>query len=237
MTQPKILTLDIETKPAKAYVWKLFDVNIGLDQLIEPSAPICVAAKWLGSNQVMFYSDWQDGHADMIKSIHQLISSADAIVTYNGDSFDLKKLNGEFVLAGLPPVPPVTSIDIYKTVRKLGFQSGKLAFIGPFLKVGKKVKNEGFSLWTKVEAGDVKAQKRMQVYCIGDVTLTERVYSLLKPYIVNHPHMGEVGGGQCGACGSHDLHKRGFRRTKSFRIQRLQCQNCGAWGDGPRKKV
>lgn len=234
---PKLLVLDIETSPATAYVWKLFDVNIGLEQLIEPSAPICVAAKYVGEDEIFFLSDWGNGHEDMIKGIHQLISEADATITYNGDSFDLKKLRGEFLLAGLSPPPPVTSIDVYKTVKKFGFQSGKLAFIGPFLQVGEKVKNEGFSLWKQVMHGDTAAQDRMKHYCIGDVTLLEEVYLKILPYISNHPYLGETGSGACGACGDHNFQKRGSRRTKTMTIARLQCQTCGSWQDGIRKKV
>ncbi len=233
----KILTLDIETSPAQAYVWGLFDQNIGLEQLISPSAPICVAAKWLGDSQVLFFSDWEDGHDVMIAAIHGLISEADAVVGYNSDRFDLAKLKGEFLLAGLPPVPPVTSIDLYKTIKKLGFQSGKLAYIGPFLKIGRKVKNEGFSLWKKVLAGDASAQGRMKKYCVGDVRLTEKLYKKIKGFIHNHPNMTDQDLGACGSCGSTKIQKRGIRRTKFFRIQRLQCQDCGSWSDGTRTKV
>jgi transposase-like protein len=41
----------------------------------------------------------------------------------------------------------------------------------------------------------------------------------------------------CGTCGSVHVHSRGYRRTKSFLIQRFQCQTCGSWSDGVRKKV
>lgn len=233
----KILTLDIETKPAIAYVWGLFDQNISLNQLIEPSAPICVAAKFLGDKEMHFFSDWGDGHQEMIQGIHALISQADAVVGYNTDGFDLRKLRGEFLLAGLTPPPTVTSIDLLKSVKKLGFQSNKLAFVGPMLSIGKKVETEGFGLWSSVMAGDVRAQARMEKYCKGDVILTEQLYKKILPFIANHPHLGEVGGHECGACGSSKLQSRGFRRTKAFKIQRLQCQNCGSWSDGVRKKV
>lgn len=233
----KILILDIETRPAIAYVWGLFRENIGIQQLISPSAPICFAAKWLDGHEMIFHSDWKDGHEEMIKRAHELISEADAVVTYNGDKFDLRKLQGEFLLAGLLPPPPPTSIDVLKTVKKFGFQSNKLAFIGPLLKVGRKVANEGFDLWAKVEAGNECARRRMERYCIGDVRLLERVYLNIRPYIFNHPHMGEIGSRECGACGSARVQKRGRRRTKVYSIQRLQCQNCGSWQDGERKKI
>lgn len=239
MTKPnsKVLVLDIETKPALAYVWGLWDQNISLQQLVSPSAPICVAAKFVNNPEMYFFSDWTDGHEGMIKGIHALISEADAVVGYNSDGFDLKKLRGEFLLAGLNAPPTVTSIDLLKSVKKLGFQSNKLGYVGPMLKIGQKVQHEGFDLWIKVMEGDVAAQKRMEKYNIGDVKLTEQLYKKLLPYIHNHPRLGEVGSGECGACGSHHLQSRGTRRTKSYVIQRLQCQACGSWSDGVRKKV
>lgn len=233
----RILFLDIETKPAVAYVWRLFDETISLDQLISPGGTICFGAKWGGERKMHFYSDWEHGHEAMILAAHKLLSEADAVVTYNGDKFDLPKLRGEFLAADLPPPPPATSIDVYKSVRKLGLQSNKLAFVGPFLKLGSKIKHEGFSLWTKVMDGDPAAQRKMERYCAQDVRLLEEVYQKVMPYIGNHPHLGANSAGACGACGSHNTASHKPRRTKAFQIEQIQCQDCGSWQDGKRSKA
>ena len=232
----KILIIDIETRPALAYVWRTFKENVGYEQVVEPGGIICFAAKWLGDPETYFYSNWTHSHHEMIAAAHALIEEADAVVTYNGDKFDLPKLQGEFILDGLKPPSPVTSIDVVKTIRKLGFLMNRLAFIGPLLRVGEKVKHEGFELWAKVLDGDVKAREKMRKYNIQDVVLLEKLYVKVRPYIKNHPHLGEEAR-QCGACGSNNVHSRGYRRTKSFKIQRLQCQKCGSWQDGKREKV
>ena len=237
MSKPKILILDIETKPATAYVWRMWDENITPEQLIDEGGMICFCAHWLGTKEHLFYADWIDGHSTVVKAAHKLLTEADAVVTYNGDRFDLPKLQGEFLREGLNPPPPPTSIDAIKTVKKLGFVMNRLAYIGPLLKIGAKVKHEGFGLWKAVMEGDEKAQRRMQKYCIQDVRLLARLYRVIRPYIKNHPHMNEQGSNTCGACGSDKLHSRGVRRTKGFLIQRMQCQQCGAWQDGQRKKV
>jgi hypothetical protein len=230
---PRILFLDIETRPATAYVWGLFDVNVSLNQLVDPGGTICFGAKYQGERKMHFYSDWQHGHQGMVEAAHKLFEEADAIVTYNGDRFDLPKLMGEFLLADLAPPKPPTSIDVYKHVKKLGLLSNKLAFVGPLLTEEGKLKHEGMELWTKVMAGDEAAQRKMQRYCSQDVRLLERVYDRVRPYIHNHPKMrhGEV----CGACGSNNLQSRGWRKTKAFRTQALQCQDCGSWSQGRRE--
>lgn len=234
----RVLLLDIETRPAQAYVWRAYgEQNIGVEQIIDSGGIICVGAKWLGEKQTYLYSDWEHGHVEMLAAIHEMLSYADAVITYNGDRFDLPKLQGEFLLAGLGPTPPCTSIDVIKAVRKFGFFMNKLAFIGPLLAQGGKVETGGFKLWTDVMAGDAKAQAKMAKYCVQDVVLLEKLYLRVRPFIKNHPHLGKVGAHECGACGSHKVQSRGTRRTRAFKIQRLQCTDCGSWQDGVRKKI
>lgn len=142
---------------------------------------------------------------------------------------------GEFLLLGLPSPPPLTSIDLKKAVKKMGYIMNRLAFIGPHLNIGSKIKNEGFPLWLDVMAGKPEAQKKMKKYCIQDTKLLVMLYKKLRGYIYNHPFIGERK--TCPGCSSHILHSRGYRRTKTYKIQRLQCQSCGVWTDGKREKL
>lgn len=233
--KPKILLLDIETAPATAYVWRLFDENIGLEQLITPSRMLCWAAKWYGGG--WHIADERGNRLAMLKSLHALLSEADAVVTYNGDRFDLPKINGEFVAAGLDPVPPIPSIDLYKTAKQLGYQSNKLLFVAKHLSIGQKVETGGFKLWADVMAGDEKAWAKMLRYNKQDVALLEKLYTKLRPYIKSHPALHGNGGVNCPVCGSPKVQRRGNRRTKAFTIERLHCQGCGSWFDGRRSKT
>ena len=232
----KILTLDVEWKPTKAYVWQPWKQDITPDKIIEHGGLLCVAAKWLGSKDVYFFSEWEDSKLGMLMQIHALLEEADAVVTYNGDKYDLPKLNGEFALAGLLPTAPPTSIDLLKTVKKLGLFMNRLGFVGPLFGLGGKLVHHGFKLWVDVENGDERAQRTMRKYNIKDVKLTEKLYKRILPFIRNHPHLGNEKR-ECGACGSNHVQSRGFRRTKYFKIQRLQCQTCGSWSDGTRAKI
>jgi hypothetical protein len=233
----KVLVLDIEWKPTKAYVWQPWQENITPEKIIEHGGLLCVGAKWLGDKECHLFSEWEDGHEVMLAKIHDMWSYADAIVTYNGDKFDLRKLEGEFLLYGIAPPPQVTSIDCLKAVKKFGFFMNRLGFVGPLLKIGGKMEHEGMALWTKVMEGDQAAQKRMAKYCKQDVVLLEKLYLKIRPYIRNHPHMGKVGKNECPSCGKFDVQSRGTRRTRAYKIQRLHCQSCSHWFDGKREKI
>jgi hypothetical protein len=227
---PKILLLDIETAPAKVYCWGLWNQNIGLNQIIEPGRTLCWGAKWLGNKEI-YYADERRGARRMFQKVHELLSVADAVVTYNGDKFDLPRLNGAFVEMGLGPIPPVASIDLLKTVRKLGAQSNKLAFIAPHLRIGEKMNTGGFELWTECLAGRRDAWDRMRRYNVQDVLLLGRLYNVLRPYIKNHPrlHAKVAERPSCRVCNSTHIQFRGPYFTKEIEYDRYQCQGCGTW--------
>jgi hypothetical protein len=231
--KPKILLLDIETAPATAYVWRLFDENIGLDQLISPSRMLCWAAKWYRGG--WHQADERGNRREMLEILHYLLSEADAVVTYNGDRFDLPKINGEFVAAGLPPVPPIPSIDLFTTAKRLGYQSGKLMYVAKHLGIGEKIETGGFKLWRDVLEGSDAAWTKMLRYNRMDVALLERLYTKLRPYIKTHPALHRRVG--CPVCGGRKVQRRGSRRTRAFVIERLNCQGCGAWFDGTRARA
>lgn len=235
--KPKVLFLDIETKPAIVVSFGIRDQHIGHKQILKNGGVICVGLKWSGEKRATVYSDWEHGHEGMLKVVHAALEEADAVATYNGAAFDLPKLQGEFLLAGMPPAPHVTQIDIYRSVRRLGFISNKLDYIAPLLGLGGKVKHDGLELWLKVMDGCPKAQARMSKYCAGDVELTEKVYNHVRGYIHNHPHMGTIHPKDCPACGSSRTQARGLHRTKASIRQRYQCQACGSWSMGNPQRV
>lgn len=232
----KILVIDIEWSPATAYVWKMWDENIAPDQLIDAGGLLCFCAHWISTKDFLFMSEWKDGKKSMAKELRKLLDEADAVVTYNGNRYDLPKIRGHLLLEGEKPFAPPTSIDLIKTVKGLGFVMNRLAYIAPLLGIGSKMKHEGFRLWRSVLEGDNKARARMEKYCVQDVRVTAQLYKKILPFISNHPHLGEDKS-ECGACGSKHVQLRGFRRSKFFKTQRLQCNDCGAWSTGKRIKI
>lgn len=233
----RVLIIDIEWKPALAYVWQMWKVNINPDMLIEHGNMLCFCAVWEGSDDYMFYSEWNDGREGMARAALELLEQADAVVTYNGDKYDIPKIRGEILLAGLTPPPPLTSIYLIKTIKTFGFNMNRLAYIGPLLKLGGKVKHEGFALWKASMDGDTSAQKRMTKYCVQDVKLTAKLYQKIKPFIKNHPHLGIGDKARCPACNSIKTQKRGWRSTRCFQVQRNQCSNCNHWFETTRQSI
>ncbi|QDP56944.1 MAG: putative DNA-directed DNA polymerase [Prokaryotic dsDNA virus sp.] len=233
----KILVIDIEWQPALAYVWQMWKQNIQPDMLVDHGGMLCFCAHWAGTNEYQFYSKWDDGQKGMAEAALNLLEQADAVVTYNGDKYDLPKITGEIVLAGLTPPPPVTSIDLIKTVKKFGFNMNRMAYIAPRLGIGEKLKHEGFNLWKSVMDGDKKAQERMKKYCIQDVRITAKMYSKIKPFVKNHPHLDASTICRCPACNSPRNQKRGFTTTRFYRVQRNKCSNCGHWFQTTRSRI
>jgi hypothetical protein len=233
---PRILFLDIETKLIEVYSFGIRDQHIAHTQIkdLDRSARTihCVGLKWAGERKVRVLSEWTDGYRGMIEGVHEALCEADAVATYNGCSFDLPKLDGQFALLdlGLPPKP--TNIDIYKTARKWGFPSSKLDYIAPVFGLGSKVKHPGLQMWKDVYEGCEKAQAKMARYCAGDVRLTEEVYNRAKPYIRNFPRLRS--GGECSTCQSDNVQRRGYNYSKLFKTERVFCLDCRSWTTGKR---
>jgi DNA polymerase elongation subunit (family B) len=234
--KPRVLILDIETAPHTAYVWGLWDQNVGLSQLIETGRVMSVAAKWHGEKTVHQFDEDLSGKDCMLEQVHDLLDEADAVIHYNGTKFDLPMLHKEFVEAGYPPPSGVKQIDLLKTVRsQFRFPSNKLDYVVQHLDIGSKTEHEGFKLWVKCMEGDAKAWTRMRKYNVQDVILTEKLYDKLQPWIKNGLNYGLFDEeGCCTKCGSFALTKRGFATTNTGRYQRWQCDDCGGWSQEKR---
>jgi DNA polymerase elongation subunit (family B) len=230
----KILLLDIETSPNTAHVWGLWQQNVSINQLMESSYVLCYAAKWLGAEDIYFDSVHQSKPKTMLKGIHALLDSADAVIHYNGTKFDIPTLNKEFLLTKLLPPSPYKQIDLLRVVRSnFRFPSNKLDYVSQRLGLGKKHSHEGHELWVKCMNGDKDAWKRMEDYNIQDVVLLESLYDNLLPWIKNAPNRNlyqDITG--CPTCGSHHLQKRGTAVSTTGTYQRYQCKDCGSWSQG-----
>ena len=220
----------METSPNIVYTWGLFNQNVSLDQIAQPSHTLCWASKLAGEKEITYR---RRGQPDFLTLLKEQLEDSDCVMTYNGRRFDLPIVNTEFALAGLSPRAPYKHIDLLETVKKqFRFTSGKMQFVCEALGVGSKVEHEGFPLWVKCLEGDVDAWAKMKEYNIGDIVVLESLYNRLRPWILNHPNEAlytPAGEMQCTTCGSTHLQKRGFHVTGVGRYQRYQCVDCGSW--------
>jgi len=228
----KILLLDIESAPNKVYSWGLWDQNIATSQVEETGYVLCWAAKWFGTRQILFDSVKASGSRTMLARIHKLLDEADVVVHYNGLKYDIPTLNKEFIKARMRPPSPYKQVDLYQVVRRaFRFESNKLDFVSEALEIGRKVKHAGFKLWVDCmdaqRPGHEKAWAKMERYNRGDVSLTDKLYRRLRPWIIRHPNIAI--GLACPKCGGTKVQRRGDQVAALRRYARYHCQTCAAW--------
>ena len=232
------LFIDIETSPHQVYCWGLWSENIGVNQIIKPSRVLCVAYAF-DDEKMQFVSEWQDGRKKMIEVLHTVLDKADAVVHYNGVSFDETHLNREFLQAGLNPPSKYQSIDLYRTVkRRFRFAANKLEQVAKELELREgKIKTD-FELWRGVLAGYGASLLLMEQYNREDVELTRALYNELLPWIDRHPNAALYENDtlmRCTRCASEDLTKDGFARTSAGTFQKYRCGECGGQSRGMKR--
>lgn len=239
----RILFWDIETAPMIAAVWGLYNQNIQHESILQDWYMICAAWEFLdggGIHTTSLLDDpkrFADDVADdehVVRAMHNVLSNADVLVAHNGDNFDLKKFNARALDHGLPPLPPIATVDTLKVARQnFKISSNRLDYLGTFLGVGNKISTPK-GLWIRSLRGDPKAIEEMVVYNKGDIDLLKAVYFKLLPYMRTHPNRNlftnEGSDHVCPKCGSGNLTKQGTRiATRLGTRQQWQCGDCGGW--------
>ena len=227
----RILFYDLETAPSLAYVWKIWQENVGINQIVEAGRVLAFSAKWLGEDDVYGMTEYHDGHEEMINGLYSLIEEADTIVAYNGNRFDRPVMNTEFLQYGLVPAP-TKQIDLYQTVKSnFRLLSNRLDFVCRTLGLDVKKETGGFKLWSDCLAGDEEAWDLMLEYNMQDVVILEQLYYKLLPWISNHPSVALYDGRPdvCTNCGSDHIQSRGKAVVGTGVYQRYQCADCLTW--------
>jgi DNA polymerase elongation subunit (family B)/predicted RNA-binding Zn-ribbon protein involved in translation (DUF1610 family) len=236
VTAPRILALDIETAPNTAYVWGLFDQNIAANQVESSGYVLCWSAKWIGDKEILFarVGDGRKAERKMLLTIRDLLDQADIVIHYNGQKFDIPILNREFIKHKIPPPSPYRQIDLLRVAKyAFRFESNKLDYVSAALGLGRKTAHKGFELWIECMRGDAAAWKVMERYNKRDVTLLERLYRQLRPWIDKHPNVSAFKGDfACPKCGSDKVQRRGVQVAQTLTYYRYQCQTCGGWSRG-----
>lgn len=239
-TTAKVLILDIETAPIRAYVWGIWNQNISPNQIESDWFCLTWAAKWLFEDKV--YSgkltpkevkSQNDGR--IIKGVWRLLNEADVVIAHNAEKFDIPKLNSRFVLNMMHPPLPYQVIDTLKHIRRqFGFTSNKLDYVNKLLNLERKQDTGGFELWEKCINGDGEALAKMESYNVTDVKILEETYLRMRAWIKPHPNIGLFildAHERCPSCGSNELNEEGKEYvTSANKFVVFRCGNCGSTG-------
>lgn len=137
---PKILFFDIETAPIMAHVWRLFDQNVGLNQIESDWHLLSFCAKWAGSDDVIYFD--QEGKQDieddylLLLQLWKLLNEADIVIGHNCVEVSTPVLTQELKWV------PVGELKVGDKL--VGFDEGKDPY-SPSRINGEWVKEEQFS--------------------------------------------------------------------------------------------
>ena len=232
----KVLIFDIETSPMRAYIWNMWNNNTHLEQMISDWFCISWSAKWLYSNEVMGEvltpeEAINEDDCRIVTSLWKLFNEADIIVAHNGNKFDIPRMNSRFIINGLPPTKPYFSIDTCLIARKqFGFSSNKLDALAEYFNIPHKL-DTSFDLWKNSMNGDEESLNYILKYNKMDVIILEEVYLKLRPWIKNHPNMGNLEGLElaCSNCGSKNLEELDdYYYTSVGKYKLYRCKHCDA---------
>lgn len=196
---PKMLYIDVETRPAKAYVWQQYDNNIDLPMLIEDGSILSFCAKWAGSSKVIYHDQRGkeknlDNDKNIMMKLWKLMDEADIICWHNGNKFDKGKINARFIAHNLGAPSEYKTIDTLTLARSnFKFFSNKLAHLSKLLAKNHKKDSHndfpGFSLWDQCMKGNIKAWNSMKRYNILDVLSLEEVFLQLAKFVKNNKNV------------------------------------------------
>lgn len=249
MTSPKILTFDVETSPIEAYVWGLWDQNVGIDFVKTDWTIFSWAAKWLGKREVLFQSAGGRGPGKvrddkpLLQGLRDLLDEADIVIAQNGKRFDVRKVNARLIQHGIAPPSPYRVIDTMLVAKKyFAFTSQKLAWTSRLLTDTPKSDHKrfpGFELWAECLKDNPAAWAEMEKYNKRDVRATEKLYLKLRPWIENHPNLGVYAPADddkpvCPKCGSGKMVRQSKRPSVKQQgvYWRYCCSDCGGWARG-----
>jgi len=232
---PKILILDIETAPIKAWVWGRWKQNISPDAVISDWFMLGYSCKWFNDSEI--HSDVLTGNevlvendSRIVRGIWKFLNQADFVVCHNGNMFDIPRIKSRFIIHGLPPTTFYQQIDTLKIARKeFGFSSNKLDVLAKLFGFDGKF-GTTMELWVECMNGNEESLQYMRHYNEQDVVVLENIYRKMIPFIKSHPNHNlytESKTPICPSCGGEHLIKDGEYYTQSGRYNTFRCLDCG----------
>lgn len=191
LSGPKLLFLDIETAPIKAFLWSMWQNGVGLNQIQNDWFILSFCAKW-GHSEEIEYMDLRgtvasEDDSKLLKRLWELLDEADFVITQNGKKFDIKKINARLIINGFTKPSTFRQIDTLEIAkRQFGFTSRKLEYMTEklckrYVKSTHK-KYPGQELWNACMRDEPEAWEEMEEYNKGDVLSLEELYEIFLPW-------------------------------------------------------
>jgi hypothetical protein len=187
---PKILLIDIETAPLVAHLWSMWQDGVGLNQIQSDWYILSFCAKWVGSDEVIYYDqrgkDNKEDDSFLLGKIWDLLNEAHVVVGHNAKRFDTKKINARLILNGFPKPSHYRVVDTMLIAKsQFGFTSNKLQYLTDNLCETKKSEHKqfpGHSLWVECLKDNMEAWEEMRLYNVDDVLSLEELYNVLSSW-------------------------------------------------------
>ena len=235
----KILILDVERVPAWTKSLPIWDMKSLQYRRLSPNEietwgrTICLAYRWGLTGPIKFIAEWQDGgRTAYLDSVAELLTEADVLSGHNSKGFDFPHLQGDLLMDGRTPVPEPKHIDTLLLARRhANWEANHLDTLTR--RLGTPAKTDKYRVDVAMGAvnGDVKMQKKIERYNIGDVRASTGMLKRFLP--LSSVNLGLFADDPtrpaCTACQKGTLQRRGYAVKTALRYPRYQCTSCGKW--------
>lgn len=232
------LIFDIERLPMRTKALAAWDMKslqyrrLTPDDIDRWSRTVCLAYQWEGERKIGFIAEWHEGRVEFLLKAQALIDEADILIGHNSKGFDYPHLLGEFLLEGIDAPSPVKHIDTLLLARRFAnFEANHLDTLDKRFGHQGKTDKYRIEVAEAAVAGDLRMQRKIELYNRGDIRATKRVKDTLLPYVDINLGLYEDDPTRpvCTACGSRRLQRRGVSVKDALRYPRYHCQDCGRW--------
>lgn len=241
---PRVLCIDLERVPGTVTL-DVFDAKQRSDYIHASRwstfpETICFSWRWLGERKTHFAATWLGD--DLPTLSWQLYNEATHVLGFNQRKADNKWCRNDWLLAGLVEPAPWRDIDLYVIgAQQFALEARSLDFMCKRLGVPGKRGRYSIDVARAAVAGDVKAQRAMKRYNMGDITATIACYERLLP-LAKFPgiNLGLYHGDdakRCTKCGSDDLAAEGWAATPQTRFAQFRCRSCGGLSRSAHRKA
>lgn len=233
VVKPRILHFDIETTN--------FDPTYG--------TVLMMGYGWYGEEETYLVSvlDEDTSHLKpfdkdyyVLKEISEILNSADVLSGHfsRHGKFDISFLNTRLMYHGLPPLEDIDHVDtqaLGANVRGKTRASSSLKNLAQLL-LDDEAQKGGVPkrVWYNAQHGDEEALRELEDYCKQDVVAQRELLPKLLPYIRSQNIPGyqvlfdkERMSCMNIACGSEDIERVGWKRTRVMKYPRYKCNDCG----------